>query len=294
MTRPLKIAVSGATGFVATALIPFLQSSGHVVMPLGRNFFANPDPKTLEGAEAVIHLAGDSVSSGRWSPEKKAKILSSRVETTRVLCEAMGRMVKPPNVMICASAVGLYGDRGETVLDEEAAPGRGFLPDVVTAWEAACEPARKSGMRVVNTRFGVILSQHGGALAMMIPAYRLGLGGRLGSGRQWWSWVALDDVVRAIEYCLTHDDMRGAVNVVAPNAVRQSEFARALGHALHRPALFPTPALALKLTLGQMANEIMLASAHVVPQRLEKSGFTFLFPELEGLLSAVLNGHQRG
>lgn len=280
MSQPFKIAVSGATGFVASALVPFLQASGHVIVPLGRHFFAAPDPKMLDGVEAVIHLAGESVSAGRWTSEKKAKIVSSRVETTRALCDAMGRMLKPPRVMICASAVGLYGDRGDEVLDEESAPGHGFLPNVAEAWEAACAPAHKLGVRVVHTRFGVILSPRGGALSMMVPAYRMGLGGRLGSGRQWWSWVALDDVIAAIEYCLTHDEMRGAVNVVAPNAVRQIEFAQTLAHVLHRPALFPTPAMALKLTLGQMANEIMLASAHVVPKRLIEYGYIFRDPEL--------------
>lgn len=275
----LKIAVSGATGFVASALIPSLETSGHVVVPLGRSFFTNPDPKSLEGVDAVIHLAGESIS-GRWTSEKKAKIVSSRVETTRALCDAMGHMAKPPHVMICASAVGIYGDRGEAILDEKASPGRGFLPEVVVAWEAACEPARKLGIRVVNTRFGVILSPHGGTLAVMSPAYRMGLGGRLGPGHQWWSWVALDDVVAAIQYCIAHDELSGPVNVVAPGAVRQSEFARALAHVLHRPAVFPTPAMALKLALGQMANEVLLASAHVVPKCLTEHCYTFHHPEL--------------
>lgn len=284
----MKIAVSGATGFVASALLPVLQTAGHVIVTLGRDFFANPDPKILDGVEAVIHLAGESVSAGRWTAEKKARIQSSRIDTTRALCDAMSRMVKPPNVMICASAVGIYGDRGDEILNEESAPGRGYLSDVATAWEAACAPARKLGVRVVHTRLGVILSPRGGALSMMIPAYRMGLGGRLGSGRQWWSWVALDDVVAVIEYCLTHDEVRGAVNVVAPNAVRQVEFAEALAHTLHRPAVFPTPALVLKLTLGQMAEEILLASAHVLPQRLTQAGYTFQYPELLPTLQQML------
>jgi uncharacterized protein (TIGR01777 family) len=280
MSRPLKIAVSGATGFVASALIPVLKTSGHMIVPLGRDFFAASNPKTLDGVEAVIHLAGDSVASSRWTAEKKSKIISSRMDTTRALCDAMGRMRKPPSVMICASAVGLYGDRGDELLDEESAPGRGFLPEVVAAWEAACAPARNLGIRVINVRFGVIVSPNGGALSKMIPAYRLGLGGRLGSGRQWWSWVSLNDVIGIIEYCLTHDAVRGAVNVVAPSAVRQIEFAQALGRALHRPSIIPMPAMVLKWVLGQMADEMLLASARIIPRRLTDSGYVFRDPEL--------------
>lgn len=284
----LKIAISGARGFVASALIPFLKSCGHTIVPLDRQFFAQPNPNVLSGVNVVINLAGDNIAMGRWTPAKKISIMQSRVETTRVLCEAMRRCAVPPAVLLCASAVGIYGNRGEEILDEDSTSGVGFLPDVARAWEAACAPARDHGLRVVNLRFGMILSPHGGALATMIPLFRLGLGGRVGSGKQWVSWVAMADVLAVMDYVITHVELRGPLNVVAPQAVRQVNFAQALAHALHRPSIVPTPAFAVRLALGQMADELLLASAHVVSKKLQKDGYIFRQADLN--FAAILFG----
>jgi len=241
------------------------------------------DTAKLEGIEAVIHLAGESIQ-GRWTPKKKARILESRYKGTRLLAEALGHLAKPPRVLVCASAIGYYGDRGDELLREESASGSGFLAQVCREWESATEPATKKGIRVVNLRFGVVLGAAGGALAQMLPPFKMGVGGRVGSGKQYMSWIALDDVVGAVEHALVTEGLRGPVNAVAPNPARNVEFTKALGRVLSRPTIFPLPAFVVKLAFGRMGEELLLASQRVEPARLAASGYKFRYPELEGAL----------
>ena len=243
----------------------------------------------LEGSAAVIHLSGASVAGHRWTARYKQTILESRVQTTHALATLLISLKAKPPVLICASAVGIYGDRGDEVLTEASAPGRGFLAEVCEAWEQAAQPAIRAGIRVVHLRFGVVLSQQGGALAKMLPMFRLGLGGKLGSGKQWMSWVALPDVVRALEFALATESLSGAVNVVAPSPVTNLEFTRALGRALHRPTLLTAPAFALQLVLGEMADGALLASQRAVPERLQAAGFSFQYPTLSGALQSLVH-----
>ncbi len=252
------------------------------------------DFKALEGLDAVVHLAGDPIAAGRWTPEKKASIRDSRVKGTRFLCESLARTDHPPQLLVCASAIGIYGNRGETILTEESPPGTGFLAEVGQEWERACEPALLKGCRVVNLRFGIVLSPRGGALKMMLPPFRLGLGGRLGTGKQWMSWVALADVVQAVEHALNTESLQGPVNVVSPNPVTNSEFTSILGRVLRRPAAFPVPAFAARLAFGELADEALLASTRVEPKRLKLSGFRFKHPELEPALCDLLLCSRRG
>jgi uncharacterized protein (TIGR01777 family) len=239
-------------------------------------------------ADAVVHLAGDSIMGLRWTAEKKRRIRESRVTATRLLVQTLTRLAKPPAVLICASGVGYYGSRGDEVLSEESRPGTGFLADLAREWEAATATAIAQGIRVVNLRLGVVLSAHGGALAKMLTPFRLGLGGVIGDGAQWMSWIALDDVTGAIRHALTTDALRGPVNAVAPAPVTNAEFTRTLGRALGRPTLVPLPAFAARLALGEMADELLLASQRVVPARLQASGYRFRYPTLEDALRAVL------
>ena len=237
--------------------------------------------------DAVIHLAGENIAQ-RWIAAAKARIRRSRVDATRVLCEALARLPQPPRALVCASATGYYGDRGDELLVEESARGNGFLAEVCQAWEAAAEPARLCGIRVVHLRFGIVLACHGGALANMLPAFRLGLGGRLGTGRQFWSWVCLEDLLSVIELALGENSLSGAVNAVSPAAVTNAQFTRTLARAVRRPALLPMPAIVVKLLFGEMGREALLASARVRPARLIEYGFAFRFPELEAALSHTL------
>ena len=242
----------------------------------------------LDGVDAVVHLAGENIASGRWTPERKRKIHESRAKGTRVLAEALAALPHPPRVLVSASAIGIYGDRGDAILDETSAPGDGFLADVCRAWEAATAPLAAAGTRVVHLRFGVVLTPSGGALAQMLPPFRVGLGGPVGSGEQFVSWIGIDDLVGAIHHAIVHDELAGAVNAVAPEPVRNRELAAAIGRALHRPAVVPVPAAVLRLALGEVADELLLSSARVVPLRLAAAGYRFRTPDVDEALAHVL------
>lgn len=302
MTDRLNIVMTGASGLIGSALRPVLQADGHTLIPLPRvSKRAGPpaarawDPEkgafpsaALDGADAAIHLAGESIAALRWTAAKKDRIRNSRVAGTRQLCEALARLPRPPRVLLSASAIGYYGDRGDEILVEDCAPGSGFFPDLCRDWEAATRPAAEAGIRVVNLRFGVVLSHAGGALPRMLPPFRLGLGGPLGGGRQFMSWIALDDAVGAIRHALRDETLRGPVNAVSPRPVTNQEFARTLGGILHRPTFFRVPAFVLKAVLGEMAGPLLLASARVAPRKLEAAGFAFRFPSLDVALRQAL------
>jgi uncharacterized protein (TIGR01777 family) len=284
---------------IGSQLAALLQTGGREVArlvrsdaePAARTFLWDPDKgmidaRAFEGADAVVHLSGESVA-GRWSEEKKRRIRDSRVRSTRLLSETLAGLERPPAALVCASAVGYYGDRGDEELTEESPSGGGFLADVVSHWEAAAKPASDAGLRVVNLRFGIVLSPAGGALKAMLPAFRLGLGGRLGSGRQFMSWIAIDDAVGSINHALTNADLSGPVNAVAPNPVRNAEFTKTLARVLRRPAVLAVPSIALSAALGDAAQEL-LGSQRAVPRRLERSGYAFRLPQLEDALRHVL------
>jgi uncharacterized protein (TIGR01777 family) len=246
-------------------------------------------PGEIAGTTAAVHLSGANLAGRRWTSSYKQEILESRVKPTHALATLLAGLQPKPAVLVCASAIGIYGSRGDELLTEASIPGSGFLPEVCLAWERATQPASDAGIRVVHLRFGMVLSPDGGALAQMLPVFRAGLGGRLGSGRQWTSWIALPDVTRAIEFALETVSLAGPVNIVAPNPVTNLEFTRSLGHALHRPTLFRGPRFALRLAFGEMAEATILGSERVVPARLSALGFQFEYPELEPCLRALLN-----
>jgi uncharacterized protein (TIGR01777 family) len=295
----MRISVTGSSGLIGSALVPFLAAQGHEVGRVVRSTTAagawrwdpgagHVDAGAVNGKDAVVHLAGEPIAAGRWSAARKARIRDSRVRGTRVVAEAVARANPRPKALLCASAMGFYGDRGDERLTEASAPGRGFLSDVSREWEEACAPARDQGVRVVNLRFGLVLSPAGGALAKMLLPFRLGAGGVVGSGKQWWSWVALDDVGGAIQHALVTPGLSGPVNVAAPNPVTNAEFTRTLGRVLARPTLFPVPVFAARLAFGEMADALLLASARVVPERLQQTSYVFRHPELEGALRHLL------
>ena len=296
----MKILVSGSHGLVGTALTKSLETQGHEVFSLVRylprsqsEIEWNPERysiavASLEGFDGVVHLAGESIAEGRWTEDKKRRIRESRVKGTKLLSDALANLERPPKSLISASAIGFYGDRGDEVLTEESAPGNDFLANVCIEWEQATQQASERGIRVINARFGIILSKDGGALAKMLTPFRLGIGGRVGSGKQWMSWIALEDVVGGIEYTLASESLRGPVNFVAPNPVRNSEFTKALGKVLSRPTLFPIPEFGVRLAFGEMADALLLSSQRVEPQRLNKAGFQFKFAHLEVALKHVL------
>lgn len=291
----MNIAVSGSHGFIGSALVASLQAAEHQVMPLVRGRSpvkggiawsaeaAYVDTAKLEGMDAVVHLAGEPIP-GRWTPPKKARILESRYKGTRLIAEAISHLANPLKVFVCASAIGYYGDRGDEVLREESPSGGGFLAQVCREWEAATEPAAKKGIRVVNLRIGIVLGAGGGALAQMLLPFRMGVGGRIGSGTQYMSWIALDDLVGIVHHVLTTESVRGPVNAVAPNPVTNAEFTKTLGKVLSRPTIFPLPAFVVKLAFGQMGEEALLGSQRVEPARLKASAYKFRSPELEGTL----------
>ncbi|MCS7048839.1 MAG: TIGR01777 family oxidoreductase, partial [Verrucomicrobiae bacterium] len=279
----MKIFVTGSHGLIGSALCAALERDQHLVLRAVRGQYELP-----EAVDAVVHLAGEPIA-GRWTRRKKAAIRDSRVVGTRRLAESLARMSAKPSVFVCASAVGFYGDRGTEPLTEDSPPGRGFLAEVVKDWEAACLPAVDAGIRVVNLRFGVVLSARGGALAKMLPLFRLGLGGVVGSGRQFWSWVSLADAVGAILHALDCVLVSGPVNVVSPNPVTNRQFTKTLGRVLRRPTIFPLPAVIARLMLGEMATELLLASQQVFPVRLEGSGYRFVHRELGSALRDTLS-----
>jgi uncharacterized protein (TIGR01777 family) len=295
----MKLALTGASGLIGTALAAALAGAGHDLVRLVRREPTGPgearwdidagtiDEAALTGVEAIIHLAGENVGQ-RWSAAARDRIRGSRVEGTRLIAETAARLPARP-VLLCASAIGYYGVRGDEVLDESAARGTGFLAEVVEAWEGAATPAREAGLRTVHMRQGVVLSRHGGALQRMLPPFKLGAGGRIGSGHQWWSWVSLDDIVASYLFALEHP-LEGPVNVVAPGAVRNGQFVKALGKALHRPAVFPLPAVAVRMAFGEMGEEMLLGGQRVLPAKLEDAGFAFAQPDVDSGLAQALAG----
>jgi uncharacterized protein len=294
----MKVLISGATGLIGSSLAQELKSGGHHVTSLTRsptgenNISWDPDAGTvdgsLEGTDAVVHLAGESIAEGRWTVSKKRRIMDSRKKGTRLLAETIAGLTTPPRVMVSASAVGYYGDRADEVLREDSRPGSDFLAEVCKAWEAAADPAREAGIRVVHTRFGIVLSLEGGALGTMLPIFKLGGGGRIGRGRQWWSWVAIDDVVGTIHHALENDSVEGPVNVGSLNPMTNAEYTRVLGKVLNRPTVLPVPAPAIRLALGGIADALLLASQRMEPAKLKETGYRFRHPELEGALRHLL------
>ena len=297
---PLRILVTGSTGLVGRTLVSFLESGGHEVHRLTRSATSRPreiefdpekgaaHPSLMEDFDAVIHLAGDPIAKGRWTAAKKRLIRDSRVPFTLRLAETLGALKKPPRVFISASATGYYGDRGDRILRESDPPGVGFLPEVCLEWEGATEPAAQAGIRVVHLRTGLVLTPNGGALQPMLLPFRLGLGGPLGSGRQWWSFIAMDDLLYLIHHILMNDKVHGPVNATSPAPVTNAEFTRILGRVLNRPALIPAPGFVLELLLGAMTEPLLLASARVNPEKLLDSGFEFSYPTLQTALRHVL------
>lgn len=294
------ILLTGSSGFIGNSLIRTLRQNRISTIRLHRNVITGdeiswdpyaPTPvhrlEALEGITAAVHLSGANVAK-RWTSSYKREILESRITPTRALATLLAGLCSKPDVMVCASAIGIYGGRGDKLLSETSAPGSGFLADVCVDWENATQPAIDAGIRVVHLRFGVVLSPEGGALARMLPVFRAGLGGRLGNGRQWISWVALPDATRAILFAIQRPDLSGPVNVVAPKPVTNLEFTQALGSVLHRPTLMPVPAFVLKLAFGEMAEATILESERVMPDRLTAAGFRFEYPDLEAGLRAVL------
>jgi hypothetical protein len=301
----MKILVTGSTGLVGTALVSDLKQAGHTVCRLVRpstsveairgaeGFDVRWDPATGElgaaavGADAVVNLAGASIAEGRWTAKRKQVLRSSRVDTTRALVNALAKMAARPRVFVSASAIGYYGSRGDELLSEESKPGSDFLSEIAMEWESEAKKAQALGIRVVQARFGVILAREGGALPRMVRPFQFGLGGRIGSGQQWMSWVTLEDVVAILRFALENGAVRGPINVVSPQPVRNKEFTTALATALHRPAFFPAPAFVLRLVLGEMAGALLLSSQRVLPMQLEKLGYSFLHADLATALTSL-------
>jgi uncharacterized protein (TIGR01777 family) len=295
---PLRVLVSGSSGLIGSALVPALRAAGHDVKRLVRGAVTAPDqiswnptgplaPEPASGFDAVVHLAGESIAT-RWTKAKKRRIIESRVPATRHLANALTKAQQRPRVFICASAIGYYGDRGEESLREDSPSGKGFVGEVCHQWEAAAHSAASAGIRVVQIRTGTVLSVAGGALAKMLPPFRMGLGGNIGNGRQWMSWIDLRDEVGAIQHLVETDSISGPVNLVSPNPVRNAEFTKTLASVLHRPAILPMPAFAARLAFGQMADELLLASQRVQPAKLVSSGYKFQFSDLRDSLESVL------
>jgi uncharacterized protein (TIGR01777 family) len=298
----MRVLISGATGLVGAALTRRLEEEGHSVVALVRREPQQDkeeigwDPRAgvidandLEGLEAVVHLSGENIAGRRWSAAQKEEIRASRVDSTRLLCETLAQLKRPPAVLLCASAIGYYGDRQDEILREDSGAGVGFLAQTSMAWEEATQAATKRGIRVVNLRFGILLSKYGGALAKMLLPFKMGVGGKIGSGRQYMSWISLDDTVEAMRHTLAVDQMEGPVNIVTQNPVTNAEFTKILGRVLRRPTLFPLPIFAARLALGEMADALLLASTRVEPARLLEAGFEFRHADLETALRYLLD-----
>lgn len=294
------IAVTGSSGLVGSALVSALEADGHFVRPLVRRPVRDGtheirwdpagsmiDATELAQVDAVVHLAGENIAAHRWTRAFKDKIRDSRVRGTKLLCETLAGLASKPAVLVSASATGYYGSRGDERLDESSAPGNGFLAEVCQQWEAATVPARDANIRVVNLRIGFVLSRDGGGLPKMLTPFRLGLGGVVGSGNQYLSWIALDDLVRTIRFALSAAALAGPVNGVAPTSVTNREFTKALGRVLNRPTIFPMPAVAARLAFGEMADDVLLASSRVEPRALSGAGFVFDYPQLEAALRHI-------
>jgi uncharacterized protein len=301
----VKIIISGSGGLIGSELIAFLLKGKHQVLRMVRKPEAgageirwNPlkgelDKKALEGADAVIHLAGENLTGGRWTAAKKRRIRESRIQGTRFLAQSLAYLFEPPKVLVSVSAIGFYGNRGEEELHEGSSPGTGFLADLCREWEAAAEPAIMRGIRVVIPRLGMVLSASGGALPLMLPAFRLGIGGRIGSGRQYISWIAIDDLMGIINHAINTPSLQGPVNAVSPDPVANRAFTEILGRVLARPAIFALPAFAARIIFGEMAKEVLLAGARVRPMKLVESKYKFQFPELEKALLHILKNPEK-
>ncbi len=296
----MKVAITGSSGLIGSHLLSFLSKKDVAISkilrenPNGNGVSWKPesgkwDTAFSDGIDGFVHLAGENIASGKWTKVKKEKIRSSRVEGTKKLCKHILELPTPPSVFICASAIGFYGDRGMEFLNENSSRGTGFLPDVCVDWEEATDSITKAGIRVVNVRFGIVLSSDGGALAKMLTPFNVGMGGKVGSGKQYMSWVAIDDVTGAIYHALTTDTLKGPVNVTSPNPVTNKEFTNTLGRVLKKPTVMPMPAFAAKLAFGKMANDLLLASTKVAPKKLVETGYNFQNPELENTLRHILN-----
>lgn len=301
----MRVLVSGSTGLIGSALVTRLRHEGHEVVRLVRGTAAGADEVRwdpsqgsidLAGLQAAgpidgaVHLAGEGIGEKRWSDDQKRKILDSRVQGTTLLAETLAALEPQPKVLVSGSAVGFYGLRGDEVLTEQSASGEGFLADVTRRWEASAGPAEQAGIRTVLLRTGIVLSPKGGALGRLLPLIRLGLGGKLGSGRQWWSWISLEDEVRLILHCLEHDDIAGPVNATAPQPATNADVVRALGRAARRPTVLPVPRFALSLVMGgELTEEMIMAGQRALPTVAEASGFTFTHPDLESAARAILS-----
>lgn len=296
----MKILVTGATGLIGSSLVAHLRAAGHTVTKLVRHprsederkwdpALRQIDVKDLEGIEGVVNLAGENIASGRWTNDKKRRLLESRLASTRLLVETFAKMSAPPKVLINASAIGYYGDRGDEVLNEESSSGSGFLAEVCRQWEATAEPASKLGTRVVFLRTGIVIAKEGGALAKMLFPFKWGLGGVVGSGQQYMSWIAIDDLVNIISFLLRESALNGPFNAVGPSPVTNKVFTKTLGEVLHRPTVMPLPAFAVTLLFGEMGQELLLSSQRVLPVRLQQAGYSFSYPDLRECLIKLTN-----
>lgn len=282
----MKVMISGSSGLIGSALKRSLEADGHQVTALPRTY---EEPIDFSGVGAVVHLAGENIASGRWNTARKQRIEESRVNGTRQLAEQLAASEYKPAVLICASAIGFYGDRGDEILVEESPAGTGFLPEVCIKWEAAARPAEEAGIRTAWIRTGIVLSRKGGALAKMLPPFNMGGGGILGNGRQYMSWISLEDEVNAIRFLIGNEAVRGAVNLTAPNPETNHEFTKALGRALRRPTILPMPAFAVRMLFGEMGEALLLGSSRILPQKLTDAGYEYRHPHLESALEDILH-----